>query len=68
MDPSGRQPPLIKHPTAPWRFNSFPSCRSLVGDVAANMLFRTIPSQCLHFKEQEDPVREIEGNAVGAGF
>ena len=35
------------------------------GVGAGNIVFRTFPSQCLHFKAQEEPVIEIDWKAVG---
>jgi hypothetical protein len=29
------------------------------------MVFKTLPPQCLHFKEQKEPVTEMEGKAEG---
>ena len=64
-EPSGRHPPLIRQPIAPPFFSFTQRLKSSFGVRAGNMVLRTFPLQCLHFKAQEEPVIEIDGKAVG---
>jgi hypothetical protein len=63
-DPSGKHPPLIKHPKAPLRLIFFASANSVLGFVAGCIVCRTLPSQCLQLSAQEVPVMEIVGKSL----
>jgi len=64
-EPSGRHPPLMRQPMAPLVFSFAQRLTSSFGVGAGNMVFKTLPSQCLHFRAQEEPVTEMDGKAVG---
>jgi len=64
-EPSGKHPPLMRQPMAPSFFSFTQRLKSSFGVRAGNMVLRTFPSQCLHFRAQDEPVIEIDGKAVG---
>lgn len=61
IDPSGKHPPLIKHPLLPCSFSLRQTSISFFGVVAGIMVFKICVLQCLHIKVHEVPVMEIEG-------
>ena len=60
-EPSGRHPPLTRHPKAPFCFNFEPSSRSFSGVLAGCMVSRTLLPQCLQLSAQSLPVTDIVG-------
>lgn len=64
-EPSGKHPPLIRQPMQPLLLKSLQMSISFSGVGADNMVSRTFPPQCLHFKAHEEPVTEIVGKVVG---
>jgi hypothetical protein len=62
-EPSGRQPPLIRQPTAPFALIFLHVLTKVWGDVAGIIVSKSFPPQWLQFNEQELPVIEIEGKA-----
>ncbi len=64
-EPSGKQPPLIRHPTAPLFFSFTQRSKSASGVRAGVIVSKTFLLQCLHSKAQEEPVMEIEGKTFG---
>ncbi len=64
-EPSGKHPPLIRQPTAPFLLSLAQRQIRSSGVVAGIIVFSTFPPQCLHLKAQEEPVTEIDGKAAG---
>src|SRR4030067_1870541 len=62
-DPSGKHPPLTKHPLAPAVLRRSHNSTSSFGVVAGYIVSRTTPPQCLHFIAQFLPVTEIVGKS-----
>ena len=62
-EPSGRHPPLMRHPNAPSCLSLLQRVNNSSGVFAGYIVFRTLPPQCLHFSEQPWPVIEIVGKS-----
>lgn len=60
-EPSGRHPPLMRQPAAPFSFSFVQTLKSSSGLGAETIVSNTLPLQCWHFRAQEEPVIEIEG-------